>query len=408
MFVPIGDEPNPRGVPIVNYVLIVINVGVFLLITVPLMSHRPEVYDPFVRRLIEDLVRQYPNVSLEAIARDVLASVSAYDVFLQRWGYRPADPSALAILTSMFLHGGWMHMLGNMLFLWIYGDNVEHRLGKVGYLVAYLITGALAAVGYGLVVPASAGYVPMVGASGAISGILGFYFVWFPRNRVRLLVVLFPFYVGVWRIASRWVLGFFLVVDNLLPFLLKPRGSGGGVAYGAHLGGFLAGLGGALLIDRIAAVLRRGKSVGSARGRAGVARHESSAPTGELADVDAVGWALARDDVLLALRRYLALPRVARRKVPLPLVCDLAERTLATGAADVALAVYGAGLEDHPTGSRLDLVFAGIGEILLHHLHRPAAAYQYLMDALDADPDDAVRERVEIMLREIEELQESP
>ena len=133
-----------------------------------------------------------------------------------------------------------MHLAGNMLFLWIYGDNVEHRLGPARYLVAYLGTGVLATLSHAVLDLGST--VPMVGASGAISGVLGFYFIWFPRNRVRLWIMLFPIFMNVVYAPARLVLGMYLIVDNLLPFLVTRGAGGGGVAYGAHIGGFLGGL----------------------------------------------------------------------------------------------------------------------------------------------------------------------
>ena len=159
----------------------------------------------------------------------VLRQLSAYDLFLRHWGYRPAEPSLLALFTSMFLHGGWLHLIGNMLFLWIYGDNVEHRLGRLGYLAAYLLTGMLAAVVYGLFVRGAAGYTPMVGASGAISGVLGFYFLWFPRNRVRLLVLFIPF-IFTWQVSARLVLAFYLHHREPAPLPALAQRSGRGRA----------------------------------------------------------------------------------------------------------------------------------------------------------------------------------
>ncbi len=126
-----------------------------------------------------------------------------------------------------------------MLFLWIFGDNVEHRRGKLGYLLTYQGTGMAATLFFSLFAPDSR--VPMLGASGAISGILGCYFWWFPANQVRVFIFLFPFFMDVVQVPARFVLGIYLLVDNLLPFLLKV-GAATGVAHGAHIGGFLAGL----------------------------------------------------------------------------------------------------------------------------------------------------------------------
>ena len=125
----------------------------------------------------------------------------------------------LSLLLSIFMHGSWLHLLGNMLFLWIYGDNVESQLGKLGYLFWYLLTGVAATVFHASVFHTSK--LPLVGASGAISGVLGFYFVWFPHNRVRMLMAFFPFIMRVIELPARLVLGFYIVLDNLLPFVLS-------------------------------------------------------------------------------------------------------------------------------------------------------------------------------------------
>ena len=146
-----------------------------------------------------------------------------YDVFLLQWGYRPAEPSVLALLASMFLHGGWLHLLGNMLFLWIYGDNVEHRLGPLSFVLWYLITGVAATLFHAVFFFSSD--VPLVGASGAISGVLGFYFVWFPKNTVRVWVFFFPFLMDVIEIPARIVLAIYVIVDNLLPVFLGSSGA---------------------------------------------------------------------------------------------------------------------------------------------------------------------------------------
>src|SRR5262249_26997435 len=150
------------------------------------------------------------------------------------------------MLTCMFLHAGFLHLFGNMLFLWIYGDNVEHRLGSVRYLCWYLGTGIAATLFHMLGAPGS--QLPLVGASGAIPGILGFYFVWFPRTRVRLLWLLPPFVMQVFEVPARIVLGIYLVLDNLLPYLIVSGDAG--VAHGAHIGGFLAGLAAAWVMGR--------------------------------------------------------------------------------------------------------------------------------------------------------------
>ena len=233
MFLPLGDEPNPKGVPAVTYALIAANCAVYLFVTLPLSTVPPDLSNPalaeYVRVIGESLPPQIP-------LSEFLRYVSAYDLVVFNYGFRPADPALLALLTSMFLHSGFMHLAGNMLFLWIYGDNVEHQLGRGRFLLAYLSTGIAATLFHTAF--AAGSVLPLVGASGAISGVLGFYFLWFPHNRVRLWVVLFPFIMTVIYVPARLVLGFYLVLDNLLPFLVTQGLDGGGVAYGAHIGGF--------------------------------------------------------------------------------------------------------------------------------------------------------------------------
>ena len=146
-------------------------------------------------------------------------------------------PPAATILTSMFLHGGWMHIIGNMLYLWIFGDNVEDAMGHARYLVFYLTCGVAAALTQALLDPQST--LPMVGASGAISGVLGAYLLLYPRARVLTLVPLGFFTQVVWLPAAFILLLWFglQLVSNLLT-----RSGTGGVAFGAHIGGFVAGM----------------------------------------------------------------------------------------------------------------------------------------------------------------------
>jgi membrane associated rhomboid family serine protease len=401
VFLPIGDQPNPRGfTPWVNYALIGVNVAVWLLISLPLTLRAPDPNDPAVQELLRQLILGNPQVDPHLIASAVLRRYTAYDIFLVSWGYRPGDPSPIALMTSMFLHGGWLHLLGNMLFLWIYGDNVEHRLGRIGYLGAYLATGVAAALGYGAFVPASAGGVPMVGASGAISGVLGFYFLWFPRNKVRLFVLLFVF-VDIWLVNARIVLGFYLIVENLLPFLLRSDEGGGGVAYGAHIGGFVAGLAIALAVDQWVKLRCRRQ----ARGCGQEVRPSDLRGGDSDADPDAVSDALRAGNPAEAVQLYLSSPPARRRQVPVPVVHQLAVWLDQEGQPDAALALYSQALGDHPRGPDLDRIFLGIGLVLLHSKGRPTAAYQYLMDALEADPSPGVERAAREGLAQIERMQ---
>ena len=236
MFVPIGDTPNPPAhVPVATIAIIAINVAVYVLIALPLSLRPPDLGDPALAeylRAVSPLLP--PGTPVEA----VLQQMSAYDLVIFRWGFRASDPSLVTLFTGMFLHAGFMHLAGNMLYLWVYGNNVEHRLGVVSYVFWYLVTGIAATLFQTLFNPGSP--IPLVGASGAISGILGFYLVWFPHHTVRVFLFLFPVYVGTVHLSATLVLVLYLVVDNLLPFVIAQAGSG--VAHGAHIGGFLAGM----------------------------------------------------------------------------------------------------------------------------------------------------------------------
>jgi membrane associated rhomboid family serine protease len=148
--------------------------------------------------------------------------------------------NAKSALLSMFLHGGWLHLIGNMWFLWVFGDNVEDVLGHVGYTFFYLGCGVAAALGQAVVAPDS--QVPMVGASGAIAGVLGAYLVWFPWSRVKTLV-----FLGIFFTMAELPAPLFLVLWFVVQFLsgtlalATVQASTGGVAFFAHIGGFLAG-----------------------------------------------------------------------------------------------------------------------------------------------------------------------
>lgn len=146
-------------------------------------------------------------------------------------------PGPLTVLTSMFLHGGWMHLIGNMLYLWIFADNVEDRLGRGRFIVFYVLAGIGAALAQAL--PDRGSTIPMVGASGAISGVLGAYLLLYPRAHVLVLIPLgiFSRIVAVPALAA---LGVWFGIQ-LLSSLAAPAG-GGGVAFRAHLGGFVAGM----------------------------------------------------------------------------------------------------------------------------------------------------------------------
>jgi len=383
MFIPVGDAPNPRGIPFVTYTLIAVNVAVYLFVNLPLDSRPADRSDPAFREYVEVMSRELEG---RVDVRQLVAHASEYDLVSFEHGYRPAAPRVSALFTCMFLHGGFMHLFGNMLFLWIYGDNVERRIGGFAYLFWYLATGLAATLFHSLIFSSSE--VPVVGASGAISGILGFYFVWFPRNRVRMLVFLPPFLMQIFEIPARWVLGMFLVVDNLLPFLFA---SDSGVANGAHIGGFIAGALVAWTMDR--------------RGLA-AKPEDIEAPEAPVAGAGAVRAALADGRTAEAARAYFALPPdAARRALSTTDAVELASWLRRGGHSDAALLLLRRVIRDVPQGEGLAEVHALAGTILLEDLREPAAAYQYLLTALDLGPRAETALAVRRVLATIEELQ---
>ncbi len=161
--------------------------------------------------------------------------------FIVQYGMVPAAFSVLTLMTSMFLHGGWLHIIGNMWYLWIFGDNVEDRLGHGRYLVFYLLCGAAAGTGQMLVAPASR--VPTIGASGAIAGIMGAYFVLYPRSRVLTLIWVFIF-VDIIEIPALFFLGFWFLMQlaSGAGSIAETAANQGGIAFWAHVAGFLVGI----------------------------------------------------------------------------------------------------------------------------------------------------------------------
>jgi len=150
------------------------------------------------------------------------------------------DMPYITLLTSTFMHGGLLHLGGNMLFLWIFGDNIELKFGRTKFLGIYLAWGIVAGLAHMAVDPDSA--IPAVGASGAVSGVLGAYLVIFPRAKI-LTFIFFVFIIRMMHIPAKLFLPFWLVFQNLLPFFIGGFGiAGGGVAYMAHIGGFAIGL----------------------------------------------------------------------------------------------------------------------------------------------------------------------
>jgi membrane associated rhomboid family serine protease len=198
----------------------------------------------------------------------------ALERFFERWGAVPADITAalehgdyfsramLGMVTSMFLHGGWLHILGNMLYLWIFGNNVEDRLGRLPFLIFYLVGGIAAALTQVVIDPQSR--VPLVGASGAIAAALGTYIVLFPGARILSLIFL-GFFYQLFEVPALILLGFWFVLQLISGVgALGAQSAQGGVAFFAHIGGFALGVVVGLILRVVGAgSASRGQSYGA-------------------------------------------------------------------------------------------------------------------------------------------------
>ena len=214
--IPIGDANPTRRVPLINYLLLATNIALFL-------------YELSLgERRLERFIASWGIRSTEVIA------LLGGDFGLLRL-------VLLKSLVSMFLHGGWLHIGGNMLFLWIFGDNVEDNFGSLPYLIFYLLCGFGAVVAQALLTPTAA--VPAIGASGAISGVLAAYLLLYPGASIRALLPLFIFltviHVPAWIMIILW---FGTQLLNGLASITDDAMMTGGIAYGAHIGGFVVGL----------------------------------------------------------------------------------------------------------------------------------------------------------------------
>ncbi len=228
--IPIGDEDTgrPDVVPYINLAIIAINVVVFLYQLVDPNFTNGYSAVPAEITTGKDIVGQFPIVFSDGTSAVIDEAPGP-------------NPIWLTLLTSTFMHGGWLHIGGNMLFLFIFGDNIEKAYGHVKYLIFYLVCGIIASLAHVLSQPDS--YIPSLGASGAISGVMAGYLVLFPTNRVKVLlalgvVLLRPIMVPAVVMIGVWALLQF--INGLGAIAVTDQTSG--VAYWAHIGGFVAGL----------------------------------------------------------------------------------------------------------------------------------------------------------------------
>src|SRR5579885_275429 len=233
--IPLKDYPGKRRrFPFVTYLLILINIAVFLL-ELNQGATTPQ------------FICAYSLVP-EALTHNMPQTALCASQFGQPFPYQVPSPVWLTIFTSMFMHAGWLHIGGNMLFLYIFGDNVEDRLGHVGYLIFYLFCGTVAALAQVAVDPHSA--IPSLGASGAIAGVLAASLVFFPGTRVTTLIFL-GIFITLTSLPALILIGVWFALqlfDGVAALSSQSDQAMGGVAYFAHIGGFTAGLLIALLL----------------------------------------------------------------------------------------------------------------------------------------------------------------
>jgi membrane associated rhomboid family serine protease len=247
--IPISDSPVRRTRPWVTYAIIVVNVVVFVYL-LTLSTAAPTAPREFTRAMRDQA---------DEVCYGLEVVPSEADRFLCKWAFQPreffdnlggnSDVSRpdrpeilLSIVTALFIHGGWLHILGNMLFLWVFGDNIEDRLGHLPFLLFYLVAGIVASIVQGLVAPSS--LTPVLGASGAVAGVLGAYLLFFPRATVRVVIPFFililvpipvpaALMIGLWFFQNLFS-GFASVSQAVTPDQ--------GTAWFAHIGGFAFGL----------------------------------------------------------------------------------------------------------------------------------------------------------------------
>jgi len=233
MFIPLGDDNSDRRIrPLVNYLLIALNVLVFFLFQGMGGNHE------FTYAL--STVPQEILTGTDIVTEGSVVTDPASGMQVEVPGLQPTPLSVyLTLLTSMFMHGGLMHLLGNMLYLHIFGDNIENSLGHARYAGFYLLCGLLASLAH-VFTSAALGaslLIPSLGASGAISGVQGGYILLFPKRRVRAL-----FLRNVVELPALVVIGVWFLFQFISGLGMLSDASGGGVAYGAHIGGFIAGM----------------------------------------------------------------------------------------------------------------------------------------------------------------------
>ena len=221
--IPLHDDNPTRRQPVMTVALIIACVVVYFVVQpTPFASTRADTLFDFRHAAIPVELLHHSAVTACQIAANACSRPGGGVAVI------PGKHVYLAIASSMFLHGSVLHLLGNLLFLWIFGNNVEDRLGRIRYIVFYVAAGIVATVGYTLANPSSA--TPLLGASGAIAGVMGAYLIWYPRARVLTLISIIPLRVPAWIVLIGWF---------VLQFFTGPNSS---VAWMAHVAGFVFGV----------------------------------------------------------------------------------------------------------------------------------------------------------------------
>lgn len=372
--IPVGDDNPTSRTPVVTYGLVTANVGIFLWTWLG-------------------------------------ASQGEARALFEEWGYSVSRPLSVQLFSSMFLHAGFQHLFGNMLMLWILGDNVEDKLGAVRYLALYLVGGMVATWTFTLFAAAAPGphtQMPLVGASGAIAAVMGMYLVFFPEARIRLFWWFFLF-IQMIRMRAKWVIGIWFLID-VLRTLAAQGGAFDGIATTAHLGGGAFGIAVALLLKRHLG----GGTAGSAWDvHTGFSTHAH--PGGHARVVDATsspGWLAApapsepdlmeledrittlveEDRVRDAIDLYTHYEAHARER-PLPgeVQIEIAHEFYEQGLDRDALAAYARYLETEPKGALRGEAKFRTGILLSRRLGRPEDAQRWLREAAREHPDPEIR-----------------
>jgi membrane associated rhomboid family serine protease len=256
--IPIGDSPRASITPWATYAFIAVNLAVFLY-TLTLSTAVPRDRVDYQRELVQQT---------DGTCYGFIVAPNEVGRFFCRYSYQPREfldnvrgeskvpepgraEVLFSIFSAMFLHAGWLHILGNMLFLWVFGDNVEDRLGHLGYVVFYLVAGVAAALTQTAVDTSSV--IPNVGASGAVAGVLGAYLVYYPKATVKIVIPFFPLVFLPFAVPAVFMIGLWFVQNLLSGFATIGVAEGApdtGVAFFAHIGGFVFGALTALLFLR--------------------------------------------------------------------------------------------------------------------------------------------------------------